>query len=324
MSGLRAIWDFTKKWMIAVLAVGLTIPAMAEAPMLKKASPGYFRVMVGDFEVTALYDGVGEIDGKLLHAQPGDVQSLMRKELGDPEHIRGVVMGFLVHTGAKLILVDSGAGGHWGGPTLGKLRSNLRLSGYRPDQVDLILVTHLHADHVGGIYTKSGERAFPKAEVRMAKEDSDFWLSEEIANQAPEEAQEFFRIARNAAAPYRAARKWNPFSGAEQIAAGVRAYPIPGHTPGHTAFEFSSNGQTLLVWGDVVHVAAVQLPRPDIGIAYDIDGPSAIKSRQQLFDNLVAKGTLVAGAHMPFPSLGRLRKDGAGYVWLPVMYRDLQ
>ncbi len=318
-------WYSAKKWMVALLAVGTAVSALAEAPMQKKASPGYFRVMVGAFEVTTLFDGGGEFDAKLLNAQPGDVQSLVRKDLGDPEHIRGAVVGFLVNTGAKLILVDSGTGGHWGGPTLGKLRSNLTQSGYRPEQVDLILITHLHADHVGGIYTKSGKRAFSNAEVRAAKEDSDFWLSEEIAKQAPEEAQEFFQIARNAAAPYRAARKWNPFSGPEQIAPGVRAYPIPGHTPGHTGYEFTSNGETLLVWGDVVHVAAVQLPRPDISVAYDIDGPSAVKARQQLFNDLTAKGTLIAGAHMPFPSQGRLRKEGAvGYVWVPVIYGDLR
>jgi len=317
-------WYSAKRWIAALFAVGMAVSALAEAPMQKKASPGYFRVMVGAFEVTSLFDGGGEIDGRLLQAQPGEVQLLVRKDLGDPEHIRGSVMGFLINTGAKLILVDSGAGGHWGGPTLGKLRSNLIRSGYRPEQVDLILITHLHADHVGGIYAKPGERAFPNAEVRAAKEDSDFWLSEEIAKQAPKEAQEFFQIARNAAAPYRSARKWNPFSGPELIAPGVRAHPIPGHTPGHTAYEFTSNGETLLVWGDVVHVAAVQLPRPDIGIVYDIDGPSAIRARQQLFDNLAAKATLIAGAHMPFPSLGRLRKEGAGYVWVPVIYGDLR
>jgi len=301
----------------------MAVCALAEAPMQKKASPGYFRVMVGAFEVTALFDGGGEIDGKLLQAPPADVHSLVRKDLGDPQHIRGSVMGFLVNTGAKLILVDAGAGGHWGGPALGQLRSNLARAGYRPEQVDLILITHLHADHVGGVYTESGLRAFPNAEVRAAKEDSEFWLSAEIAGQAPKEAQEFFQIARNAAAPYRSARKWNPFSGAEPLAPGVRALPIRGHTPGHTGYEFTSNGETLLVWGDVVHVAAVQLPRPDIGIVYDVDGPSAIKARQQLFDDLAANATLIAGAHMPFPSLGRLRKEGAGYVWVPVIYGAL-
>jgi glyoxylase-like metal-dependent hydrolase (beta-lactamase superfamily II) len=319
MSATLSVWHSVRKSVVAFLAVGMVMPAIAAAPMVKRASPGYFRVLVGDFELTALYDGGGEIDAKLLHAKPGDVQSLVRKELVDPEHIHGAVMGFLVNTGSKLILVDAGAGGHWGGPTLGKLVANLRLSGYRPEQVDLVLLTHLHADHVGGIYTATGSRTFPNAVVRMATSDSDFWLSTEVAK----EAQEFFQIAGNAAAPYRSAGKWKPLDGSEEIVRGVRGRPIPGHTPGHTGYEFTSNGQTLLVWGDVVHVPAVQLPRPDIGIAYDIDGPSAIKAREQLFEELAAKGTLIAGAHMQFPSLGRLRKDAVGYAWVPVLYRDL-
>src|ERR1700737_702238 len=117
MSGTFAVWHSLSKSLMVVLAMGLITPAMAAAPMVKRASPGYFRVMVGDFELTALYDGGGEIDAKLLHAPAGDVQSLVRKELGDPEHIRGAVAGFLVNTGPKLILVDAGTGGHWGGPT---------------------------------------------------------------------------------------------------------------------------------------------------------------------------------------------------------------
>src|ERR1700682_4849898 len=188
MSATSAVWHSVRKWIVVVLAVGLVTPAMAAAPMVKRASPGYFRVMVGDFEVTVLYDGGGEIDAKLLHALPGDVQSLVRKDLGDPPHFRGAVAGFLVNTGPKLILVDAGTGGHWGGPTLGKLASNLRLSGYRPEQVDLVLATHLHADHIGGIYTATGRRVFPNAVVRAAKSDSDFWLSTEVAKQAPKEA----------------------------------------------------------------------------------------------------------------------------------------
>jgi glyoxylase-like metal-dependent hydrolase (beta-lactamase superfamily II) len=99
---------------------------------------------------------------------------------------------------------------------------------------------------------------------------------------------------------------------------GVKAYPTHGHTPGHTGYEFTSKAQTMLVWGDVVHLAPVQMPKPEISIVYDADGPAAVKARLALFKVLTVKQPLIAGAHMPFPGIGRLRKDGSGYSWLPV------
>jgi glyoxylase-like metal-dependent hydrolase (beta-lactamase superfamily II) len=246
---------------------------------------------------------------------------VLSKQFVQIDEIDGAVSGFVVNTGSKLILVDTGTGGFWGGNALGHLVANLKKAGYRPEQVDIVLLTHLHADHVGGLATSKGTRVFPRAVVHMAKADSDFWLSEKIAQQAPREAQEFFTLARSSAKPYIAAKKWSPFVGTDEIVPGVTPYPIAGHTPGHTGYLFTSKGQTMLVWGDLVHAAPVQMERPDVGVVFDIDGPTAIKTRQDLLADLAEKGTLVAGEHMPFPSLGRLRKEGAGFVWLPVPYK---
>ena len=314
----RAFW---RVLMFVALALLVQFSAGAAAPFAGKQAPGYFRAKVGAFEVTALLDGVGRIDPKLLHADIGQINQWMARDFSDANNIRGAISAFLVNTGKQLILVDSGTGGHWGPPALGHVVENMKLSGYTPDQVDLVLVTHLHPDHVGGILARDGGLAFKNAIVRVAKADSDFWLSEEVAKNAPKEAQEFFALARAAAAPYVKAGRWQTFVGAEQLSEGVKARPIIGHTPGHSGYEFTSEGQTLLVWGDVVHAATVQLPHPEVGIDYDIDGPTAIKARQELFADLAAKGTLVGAAHMAFPSLGRVRRDGDGYAWIPVIYR---
>jgi len=311
--------------MAAVLAsagFALTSPASAAAPQVKTQAAGFHRMMLGDAEVTALLDGAATFDPKFLVADAAKLQPLVERHLTDVNHIDGAVTGFLVNTGKKLILVDTGTGGFWGGPALGKSVSNLRKAGYRPEQVDIVLLTHLHADHVGGIATPKRTRTFPNAEIRMGKADSDFWLSLDVAKQAPKEAQEFFTLARNSAKPYLANKKWLPLTENEEIVEGVRARPIMGHTPGHMGYEFTSKGKTMLVWGDVVHAAIVQLERPDIGVIFDIDGPMAIKTREQLLAELAEKRTLIAGAHMPFPSLGWLRKDGSGYVWIPVPYKD--
>lgn len=234
-------------------------PAQAEAPMQHQQVPGFYRTMIGDDEVTALLDGSGSIDSSLLHGDPALIQSLLARSFqDDPKNVSATVQGFLVNTGSKLVLIDTGAGGHWGGPTLGKLVRNLKASGYKPEQVDLVLLTHLHADHVGGIY-QNGKRIFPNATVMMKKADADFWLSKEITAKAPEEAKIFFTVAQDAAAPYIAAGKWKPYEGTDEIVPGIAPYAIPGHTPGHTGYMISSKGQSLLVWGDVAHVGAVQM-----------------------------------------------------------------
>jgi glyoxylase-like metal-dependent hydrolase (beta-lactamase superfamily II) len=317
-----------------VLAVSLAFastlvavaPAEAAAPLQHKQVPGFYRTMVGDYEVTALYDGGAGIDSNLLHADAALIQSLLARSFqNDPKNVSATVQGYLVNTGSKLVLIDTGAGGHWGGPTLGKLVHNLKASGYKPEQVDLVLLTHLHADHAGGIYEK-GKRVFPHATVMMKKADADFWLSKEIAAKAPEEAKIFFTVARDAAAPYITAGKWKPYEGLSEIVPGIAPYAIPGHTPGHTGYMISSRGQSLLVWGDVAHVAAVQMPHPEIGIAFDSDSAVAIKTREDLLVKLAADKTMIAAAHMPFPGLGRVRKadTGVGYDWVPATFLHLK
>lgn len=309
---------------IGLVACATVGSAQAAAPMHPQQVPGYYRMMLGAFEVTALLDGASGIDSAWMQGNPAEIQSdLVRALVKDPKDVAGAVVGFLVNTGSKLALIDAGAGGHWGGPALGRLVSNLKAAGYRPDQVDLVLITHLHADHVGGIYDAKGNRVFKNAQIVMKKADSDFWLSKEVAAKAPEGAQVFFTVARDAAKPYLAAGKWKPFEGTPEIVPGIRPKEIAGHTPGHVGYEVESQGQKLLVWGDVVHMAAVQMPHPEVGIVFDIDGPAAIKSRAALFAELAKEKTLVGGAHMPFPSLGRLRKEEKGYTWLPITFMNL-
>jgi len=318
----------------ALLAVSLVLaspfiavaPVQAAAPMQHNQVPGFYRTMVGDYEVTALYDGGGTINSNLLHGDPKLIQSLLARSFqNDPKNVSATVQGYLVNTGTRLVLIDTGAGGHWGPPTLGKLVQNLEASGYRPEQVDIVLLTHLHGDHAGGIY-KDGKRIFSNATVMMNKADADFWLSKEIMAKAPEDAKIFFQIAQDGAAPYIAAGKWKPFVSMDEIVPGIKPIAIPGHTPGHTGYMVSSKGQSLLVWGDVAHVGAVQMPHPEISIVFDSDSQAAVKTREALLKKLVADKTMIAAAHMPYPGLGRLRiaDSGVGYDWVPATFTNLE
>jgi glyoxylase-like metal-dependent hydrolase (beta-lactamase superfamily II) len=246
------------------------------------------------------------------------------KALQEDPHILDVVdTGFLVNTGKQLILVDAGAGTWWGGAALGRLVGSLRSAGYTPEEVNIVLVTHLHSDHIGGLTTQDGKRVFPNADVYVAKAESDFWLSPEIAAKAPKDAQPFFQSAQAIGAPYIKAGKWHTFSGSETIVDGMQLVPLPGHTPGHTGYEFSSKGQKILFWGDTIHAQRVQLQHPEVTAIFDIDQTAAAATRNQLLPKLAGGDVLVAGPHSSvFPPLGHLRKDGSGYSWVPVVFTD--
>jgi metallo-beta-lactamase superfamily protein len=181
--------------------------ALAAAAQHHDQVPGFYRLKVGNLEVTALFDGTAVFDRHWLNGTNATMDGVVKALHEDPHMLDVVNTGFLVNTGKQLILVDAGAGTWWGGGALGRLASSLRSAGYTPEEVDLVLVTHLHSDHVGGLTTQDGKRVFPNADVYVAKAESDFWLSPEIAAQAPKDAQPFFQSAQAIAASFRSDMK---------------------------------------------------------------------------------------------------------------------
>ena len=296
--------------------------ALAAAPQQHDQAPGFYRLKVGDLEVTALYDGAGAVDLHWLNAKKATIDGVTKALREDPHLLDVADAGFLVNTGKQVILVDAGAGTWWGGPAFGRLGNSLRSAGYTPDLVDLVLITHLHADHVGGLTTQDGQRVFPNADVFVAKVESDFWLSPENAAKAPKDAQSFFQSAQAIAAPYIKAGKWHAFSGSEAIADGMKIVPLPGHTPGHMGYEFASKGQKILFWGDTFHAPRVQLKHPEVTAVFDIDQPAAAAARKRLLPRLAGEDIVIASPHGAFPSFARLHKDGNGYSWAPVVFTD--
>ncbi len=306
------------------LAVTVVFGAAAEAgaPQQKTQAPGYYRSMLGEFEVTALSDGTFSAEaGKLLtNITPKQLDTALAQSfLKDPFEMS--VNGFLVNTGAKLVLIDTGAGTLFG-PTLGKLLANLKASGYRPEQVDEIYITHMHDDHIGGL-AADGKLAFPNAIVRAAQQDADFWLSKAKMDAAPAEHRESFQSAMNMLNPYISAGKFKAFSSDTELAPGIRAVATPGHTPGHTIYIVESKGQKLVLWGDLMHIAAAQFPNPSVTIQFDTDSVNAAAQRQKVFADVAQHGYWVGGAHLSFPGIGHLRTEGSGYVFVPANYSAL-
>jgi glyoxylase-like metal-dependent hydrolase (beta-lactamase superfamily II) len=309
----------------AALAVTLLfgLAAQAAAPQQKTQAPGYYRMMLGDMEVTALSDGTFQMDpGKMLtNITPEQLESaLARAYLKNP--VETSVNGFLINTGSKLVLIDSGAGTLFG-PTLGRLLLNLQASGYRPEQVDEIYITHMHGDHVGGL-SADGKPVYPNAVVRAAQQEADFWLSKSHMDAAPKDRQDAYQGAMNMLNPYISAGKFKPFSGDTELVPGIRARAAPGHTPGHTVYVVESKGQKLVLWGDLMHVASVQFPDPMVTIRFDTDSGMAAAQRKKVFTDAAETGFWVAGAHLSFPGIGHLRAMGSQYIYVPANYGTLR
>jgi glyoxylase-like metal-dependent hydrolase (beta-lactamase superfamily II) len=294
----------------------------AAAPAVKTPAPGFYRFMVGDFEVTPINDGTVDLPmDQLLHQKAEATRAALEKNyLKLP--LETSDNAYLINTGSKLVLIDTGAGVLFG-PTLGKFVNNLRAAGYQPEQIDEIYITHMHGDHVGGLVS-NGQRAFPNALVRAGKADADFWLSKANMDKAPADKKGSFQGAMTALNPYVQAGKFKAIESDGELVPGVTALATHGHTPGHTTYVVESRGQKLIVMGDLIHAAAVQFDNPQVTIGFDSDEKAAYAARKKVFDDAAKNGTLVAGAHLQFPGVGHIAAQGKGYRWIPVNYTQMR
>ncbi|OLL28205.1 MBL fold metallo-hydrolase [Burkholderia sp. SRS-W-2-2016] len=312
--------------LVSALTLGLAMlgspvgpVALAAAPIVQTQGPGYYRTMIGDYEVTALLDGT--------HAFPVDtvVEGMPKDQMHEYLEqdflklpVQGSINAFLVNTGSKLVLIDAGAGSLYG-DCCGRLIEHLRAAGYRPEQVDEIYLTHMHMDHIGGV-SANGKALFPNAVLHANRVEAGYWLNAENKAKAPAFLAPFFDDAVAAVAPYQAAHRFQTFAGDTEVVPGITAIQTPGHTPGHVSYVVKRNGQTLIVWGDIVHVAALQLREPEITVKYDSDAGAAKQARKRVFDDAVRDRTMIAAAHIAFPGLGHLRRSGERFEWVPLNY----
>ncbi|MBK6555296.1 MAG: MBL fold metallo-hydrolase [Rhodocyclaceae bacterium] len=316
-------WSAACAALVAGLLMAVVGPSTAGALAQKTQVPGYYRMTLGNIEVTALFDGATQLDPKLLkNTSAQEVAKLHARMFVKGPTLQIAVNAYLINSGGKLVLVDAGAAKVLG-PKLGQIVTNLKAAGHTPEQVDVVLLTHLHGDHVAGLVDAEGKAVFANAQIWSAKADNDFWLSEEIAAKAPKEFQPFFKMARDAAAPYLKTGQWKTYATDQELLPGIASVAANGHTPGHSGYLVGTGEDRLLIWGDIVHNHAVQFARPQVAIEYDNDPKAAVATRKAIFAKAAREKLLVAGMHLPFPGIGHVRKEASGYSWVPIDFAPL-
>ena len=293
-----------------------TIPVRASTSISGVQTPGFYRFSVGEFEVTALLDGYSAIPSSFVHGFDAGLAAEASRNAYkpfDPNQISLPVNGYVVNTGRNLVLIDAGA------PSaamqgLGKLSTNLLAAGFNPDDIDSLLFTHLHLDHVGALTYDGGAKAFKNATFICSETEWTFAHDEAVYSATPESFRPFIDGARMKVAPYLEHRQL--FTGEKEVLPGITAIPLPGHTPGHTGFALSSGGESLLIWGDVVHFSGFQFAHPDWGVVFDADAVQAGKTRASMLDRAAADRMAVAGMHIDFPGVGYVERLGDAYRYI--------
>ncbi len=275
--------------------------------------PGIYHRQVGHFLVTALCDGYMAYENfDIFRDDDHDkLAACLRAETRVTPPVISI-NAFLVRYDGRAILVDCGSGDIMG-PTCGRLLDLLKCLGLNPQDITDILLTHIHPDHSNGLTDpKTGDKNFPNALVHVHQEEIRHWFNDEAKAQATERQKRvYFDAGRFQISPYLNGSV-QTFDRESKVLPGITALPSTGHTPGHSCYILRAEDETLIIWGDTVHVPEVQLAYPDVGMIFDTDTPAAARSRRMILQRCVVENILVGGMHNHFPGFGRIRQGTAG------------
>lgn len=304
---------------LAAAGVGrLTGPAEAAAPMLGVMRPSVYRFKLGEFEVTTVLDGTVQADPTKIFGQnqsPEAVQKYAQDNFLPGDKLENPFTPTLVNTGRELVLFDSGNGAPRREIGAGKLLEMLPAAGYKPEQVDVVVITHGHPDHIGGLI-EDGRPAFPNARYVVGEADYAFWSD---LDGLPEARKGNGRQYQSNVVSQKDKTTFLKPDG--EVVSGIRAVNAFGHTPGHMAFHVESGGKRLLIWGDTSNHFVLSVQKPEWHVSFDMDKDMAVATRKRIFDMVASDKIPVIGYHMPPPAVGYLEKSGDGYRWVPASYQ---
>jgi glyoxylase-like metal-dependent hydrolase (beta-lactamase superfamily II) len=297
-------------------------PAHAAAPMAGKQNPGWYRYKVGQFEITVVTDGASPTavtERYVANAPKSEVSAALVAGHSAPDTAMHSYTPIVVNTGAKLVVMDTGVGlaaYQQSKGLLGQFHDNLAAAGIDKNAVDIVIISHLHSDHINGLLGADNKPAFANAEIMMPAVDVKFWTDDANAARLPDPIKgQFANVKRVLGA---LGSNITQYEGSKELVSGITSMPTPGHTPGHTSFVIASGSDRLLSQVDVTGGAtALFMRQPGWHFLFDTDGPVAEQTRRKFYDMAVAEKARVQGFHFPFPAVGYVEKDGPGYRFVP-------
>lgn len=295
--------------------------AQAQVAMAQVENAGFNRFMLGNFEVTAINDGKRPGEGPHtifgVDQDEATVAALLEENFLPADRFVNSFTPVLVNTGSELVLFDTGLGAGARQAGLGRLRAGMEASGYGPGDVSVVVLTHFHGDHIGGLM-EDGEAAFPNARYVTGQAEYDFWTAEERQSGPTENAA---RAVQANVVPH--AEKTTFIGDGDEVVPGITGMVAAGHTPGHMIFHLDSDGRRLVLTADTSNHYVASLQRPDWHVSFDMDKEAGAATRRRVFDMIAAERIPFIGYHMPFPAAGFVEKLDAGFRFVPVSYQML-
>lgn len=294
------------------------VQAPPSGPPMQQA-PGFYRYKVGDIEATAINDGffTRPLEGFVRNAETAAVQKALENAFLPTTGVPIPFTTTVLKTGGRLVLIDTG-NGNSGAPTSGTWMANFKAAGFDPAQVNTVIISHFHGDHVNGLRLKEGTAVFPNAEVMVSAPEWAYWMDEGKMAQAPDPLKPNFQNVRRVFGPM--AKDVKPYEAGKEIAPGITAIAAPGHTPGHTAYVVSSGNAKLMLMSDTTNHPALFARNPDWHAVFDMDGNQAAETRKKLLDMAASERVRVAFYHAPFPANGFIARSGNGYEFVPAQW----
>jgi len=303
--------------------IGRASPVQAKAPMAEVQAPAFYRLKLGAMQVTALHDGQSTFPlppGFVRNASTEEVKAALGESFLPTDTLTISFTTFLVQTGEKRVLVDTGFADN-GSPTNGKTRSQLRAAGLSPEDIDVVILTHFHGDHLQGLRAKDGSLIYPNAEIFVPEAEWAFWMDDAKMASANERLKANFAGVRRVFVP--GMGRITQYRPGREIVTGIMALDASGHTPGHSIVALSSEGRTMLLVADVTNMPALFVRRPDWQVMFDMDAERAEATRRRVLDMAATDRLLLGFYHAPFPALGHVLKDGPGFRFVPVQWSSV-